>query len=980
MEKALDRRERQAAGKEAAVAWRESQIAEQQQLREARLDAREQEVAKARVAFSDALVDARAHQGDTFGVGSWEPSWERSWEESSEESSEQSSEQSSEDFSKTVRQENPDANAEASFFSRREVGAISKRKKSDRLGSDTVSKPTRGADVPGRWKKDDTPPRVFNMRDMDFVRVSVHGGKGEQTKRPYGHDKKLKTAGPKKRKVDSPPAATPSADSNDRRVVLPISHRASAEADDFLADLAPGSQKKLKARLGALAAFDAELRAVLDDPVREHKSSLDDGTTVVEDDSENRNLAKNPLEDKSNENPAANIFAQWPTVVSSAVTDDPLTPTEHDDVGQTVGTVPHETRSATETKKPYARLGARHSVWSWIKNSVASVGGAKNAIDESTNHGACLCECPGASSMGASQDDRVASDASDACFDIDLSLVADADGPSACVRVERGGAGAGSCPTTGMVNRCEALSESVDDDAAEDATESYTSEVTLGSDSGGTETSSVKLATDRRVSSKPAMTPTKATKKASTKTTNRASIHSSKSSKTSSETSSRSPETQPSHSRRANKNALGDETFRFEKVRSVSRLGRAWDDSVDDGLVLDDSRSEGYSQSSSYLGYEESVGDYVCRQTKTCGALGTETSATSATSSFLVEVYACDAKKFAACRWVPGKKCGGSKAVTTSVTKAVSRTVTNQATNQATNYDPSLLPSVSSQGAFAGDGKPETFGFAPTRRLAGVRDWSPSHQFLAGGSFVIVAIAAIAQARRTLVQRGTHKHKSKLRGVPTYDDSELDSDEEGGDEESGLLAVKPSTKKPPRGFGADAVALTKGVWAAFGGEHSTVAAEERRPILSDTKRGGKILGTKRDTTPGTHTPLSEPKQTRPPKQMSRVKRKVVFDVVEEHNASDVADDFSDFAESPDHPGASATLRAEAAAALVSAQKKTARLERARVAREDAELREKSVGKKSIRLRVEGDTRSRPVPLPAPANAAKDTGVPNAFRV
>ena len=207
MEKALDRRERQAAGKEAAVAWRESQIAEQQQLREARLDAREQEVAKARVAFSDALVDARAHQGDTFGVGSWEPSWERSWEESSE----QSSEQSSEDFSKTVRQENPDANAEASFFSRREVGAISKRKKSDRLGSDTVSKPTRGADVPGRWKKDDTPPRVFNMRDMDFVRVSVHGGKGEQTKRPYGHDEKLKTAGPKKRKVDSPPAATPSA-------------------------------------------------------------------------------------------------------------------------------------------------------------------------------------------------------------------------------------------------------------------------------------------------------------------------------------------------------------------------------------------------------------------------------------------------------------------------------------------------------------------------------------------------------------------------------------------------------------------------------------------------------------------------------------------------------------------------------------------------------------------------------------------------
>ena len=974
MEKALDRRERHAAGKEAAVAWRESQIAEQQQLREARLDAREQEVAKARVAFSDALVDARAHQGDTFGVGSWEPSWERSWEESSE----QSSEQSSEDFSKTVRQENPDA--EASFFSRRQVGAISKRKKSDRLGSDTVSKPTRGADVPGRSKKDDTPPRVFNMRDMDFVRVSVHGGKGEQTKRPYGRDEKLKTAGPKKRKVDSPPAATPSADSNDRRIVLPISHRASAEADDFLADLAPGSQKKLKARLGALAAFDAELRAVLDDPVREHKSSLDDGTTIVEDDSENRNLAKNPLEDKSNENPAANVFAQWPTVVSSAVTDDPLTPTEHDDVGQTVGTVPHETRSATETKKPYARLGARHSVWSWIKNSVASVGGVKNAIDESTNHGACLCECPGASSMGASHDDRVASDASDACFDIDLSLVADADGPSACVRVERGGAGAGSCPTTGMVNRCEALSESVDDDAAEDATESYTSEVTLGSDSGGTETSSVKLATDRRVSSKPAMMPTKSTKKASTKTTNRASIHSSKSSKTSSETSSRSPETQPSHSRRANKNALGDETFRFEKVRSVSRLGRAWDDSVDDGLVRDDSRSEGYSQSSSYLGYEESVGDYACRQTKTCGALGTETSATSATSSFLVEVYACDAKKFAACRWVPGKKCGGSKAVTTSVTKAVSRTVTNQATNQATNYDPSLLPSVSSQGAFAGDGKPETFGFAPTRRLAGVRDWSPSHQFLAGGSFVIVAIAAIAQARRTLVQRGTHKHKSKLRGVPTYDDSELDSDEEGGDEESGLLAVKPSTKKPPRGFGADAVALTKGVWAAFGGEHSTVAAEERRPILSDTKRGGKILGTKRDTTPGTHTPLSEPKQTRPPKQISRVKRKVVFDVVEEHNASDVAVDFSDFAESPDHPGASATLRAEAAAALVSAQKKTARLERARVAREDAELREKSVGKKSIRLRVEGDTRSRPVPLPAPANAAKDTGVPSAFRV
>ena len=493
MEKALDRRERQAAGKEAAVAWRESQIAEQQQLREARLDAREQEVAKARVAFSDALVDARAHQGDTFGVGSWEPSWEESWEESSEESSEQSSEQSSEDFSKTVRQENPDANAEASFFSRREVGAISKRKKSDRLGSDTVSKPTRGADVPGRSKKDDTPPRVFNMRDMDFVRVSVHGGKGEQTKKPYGRDEKLKTAGPKKRKVDSPPAATPSADSNDRRVVLPISHRASAEADDFLADLAPGSQKKLMARLGALAAFDAELRAVLDDPVREHKSSLDDGTTVVDDDSENRNLAKNPLEDTSNENPAANVFAQWPTVVSSAVTDDPLTPTEHDDVGQTVGTVPHETRSATETKKPYARLGARHSVWSWIKNSVASVGGVKNAIEESTNHGACLCECPGASSMGASQDDRVASDA---CFDIDLSLVADADGPSACVRVERGGAGAGSCPTTGVVNRCEALSESVDDDAAEDATESYTSEVT--SDTTETVEPELKIPTDSK--------------------------------------------------------------------------------------------------------------------------------------------------------------------------------------------------------------------------------------------------------------------------------------------------------------------------------------------------------------------------------------------------------------------------------------------------------------------------------------------------
>jgi len=256
-----------------------------------------------------------------------------------------------------------------------------------------------------------------------------------------------------------------------------------------------------------------------------------------------------------------------------------------------------EASSSKEGFPLEASLGGSKSLWGKVRTLF---GAAPAAAAPAAAVGSCLCACPGAGSGRA-----------DACYDVDLAVSADADGPAACARLASSGANADVCPATGVVQRCEARA-----DADEDAD-------AIGSVLRGS--SSSKKKSSKKSSKKGGESEKTNPKKTNPKQTSTREIRISASNL-------RATPNAANAARPLRSGVLGSvQTAGAYECVKTARCPSAADDT--------DARPP------------EDREDREDRDTQW-----------RASYSFLVEAYECDAASFARCEWAPAARCPAGEA------------------------------------------------------------------------------------------------------------------------------------------------------------------------------------------------------------------------------------------------------------------------------------------------------------------------------
>jgi hypothetical protein len=238
-------------------------------------------------------------------------------------------------------------------------------------------------------------------------------------------------ASPNEKEKETPPVS--STFSGDVRLALPASEATVNSADDFLSSLSPSLKTRVSARLGALRDLDEALeKALADDEKKDRGESNED---VV---------LKTGAKKKKSAVAALGAFRaqEIGAFVSSA---------EHArSSGYESVEEKGEKRESVSTKKSgFSRRTPEASLGTSLWDSARTFFGLQTASEAPVDVGSCLCACPGGGGGGG------AGGGVDACYDVDLSVAADADGPAACARLAQG-ANADVCGATGVVQRCEA--------------------------------------------------------------------------------------------------------------------------------------------------------------------------------------------------------------------------------------------------------------------------------------------------------------------------------------------------------------------------------------------------------------------------------------------------------------------------------------------------------------------------------------------
>jgi hypothetical protein len=206
-------------------------------------------------------------------------------------------------------------------------------------------------------------------------------------------------------------------------------------ADDFLSSLSPSLKTRVSARLGALRDLDDALeKALADDEEKDRGESNEDGVLKTG--------------AKKKKSAVATLGAFRAEEINRAL----VSSAEHArssgyESVEEEGEKQHE--SVSTTKSGFSRRTPEASLGTSLWDAARTFFGLQTASEAPVDVGSCLCACPGAGAGGGG------GAGVDACYDVDLSVAADADGPAACARLAQG-ANADVCGATGVVQRCEA--------------------------------------------------------------------------------------------------------------------------------------------------------------------------------------------------------------------------------------------------------------------------------------------------------------------------------------------------------------------------------------------------------------------------------------------------------------------------------------------------------------------------------------------
>ena len=452
-EKKAERRERDADAAANAARWQASAVLAQQKAQQEQLDKREREVKLAQAEYAEALAEARAarseagSRGMPFDApGSLEDSVTRA-----------------------------DADAKATFTAAAEETTTTNTKNSKetvarRRPSRRVSRGTdedlpkeapagfesRAPEASPEEKETAARSRVpLDVNDLDFKAsglldgarsndetddddASERRGNGDEAKASRD-TKAFRLAVPRRKSQSRAPASpespsatkTPSSTfSGDVRAALPASEATANSADDFLSSMSPSLKARVSARLGALRDLDEALEKALADDERKDKDESD-GDGGLQTDGARSAVA------------ALGAFRAEEVGAFVASADRSRSGPERVEKNG-------EWREGA-SRRGFSRRRAEASLGTSLWDAARTFFGLPAASETPVAVGSCLCACPGAGAGAGAG-------GVDACYDVDLSVAADADGPAACARLAQG-ANADVCGATGVVQRCEAPSE-----------------------------------------------------------------------------------------------------------------------------------------------------------------------------------------------------------------------------------------------------------------------------------------------------------------------------------------------------------------------------------------------------------------------------------------------------------------------------------------------------------------------------------------
>ena len=496
-EKKAERRERDADAAANAARWQATAVLAQQKAQQEQLDKREREVKLAQAEYAEALAEARAARSEAAGGMPFDAPGEDSGTRANAvfaaTAAAETTPAKTKKARETVAGTSPPEDARASSRSNPSHTGSRPRPSSRRVetrGTDTEPPttepvgffPSRSSEA-SPLEKDATARSdvALDVNDLDFKASGLLDGAREaddeaateaddddafssekQTSgdeaeasatktfrlrsRRKSHSRSPSTPSAKKTPQPSTPSdvslhkspnekeiETPSSTfSGDVRLALPASEATVNSADDFLSSLSPSLKTRVSARLGALRDLDDALEKA---------------------------LADDEEKDESNED----VLKTGATKSAVAA----LGAFRAEEIGAFVSSAEHARSSGYEsvekqgerhdgvatTKSGFSRRTPEASLGTSLWDAARTFFGLQTASEAPVDVGSCLCACPGAAGGGGGGGGGSAG--VDACYDVDLSVAADADGPAACARLAQG-ANADVCGATGVVQRCEA--------------------------------------------------------------------------------------------------------------------------------------------------------------------------------------------------------------------------------------------------------------------------------------------------------------------------------------------------------------------------------------------------------------------------------------------------------------------------------------------------------------------------------------------